>query len=58
MGTMHRPAIVVPWVLVMVAIIVVVDILFFRNHMWLRLGVNVAIVLCFGGAYVGLSRRR
>lgn len=35
-------------VLVMVAVVVGVDVLFFRGHFWLRLMVNVGIVLVFG----------
>lgn len=33
------------FVLLMVAIIVAVDVLFFRHHLWYRLMVNVGIVL-------------
>ena len=34
-------------VLVLVAVVVGVDVLFFRNHFWERLMVNVGIVLVF-----------
>jgi hypothetical protein len=37
--------------LVMIAIIVGVDILFFRDHIWERLIVNVGIVLVFVAFY-------
>jgi hypothetical protein len=35
------------FVLCMVAVIVGVDVFFFRSHLWLRLLVNVGIVLVF-----------
>jgi predicted cobalt transporter CbtA len=44
------------YVLTMVAVIVGVDILFFRNHFWARLVVNVAIVLVFGAFYFRFLR--
>jgi len=40
------------YVLVMVAVVVSVDILFFRNHIWERLIVNVGIVVIFGAFYL------
>jgi hypothetical protein len=46
-----RQAVVVLYVLVMVAIVVGADILFFRRHFWVRLIVNVGIVLVFGAFY-------
>jgi predicted cobalt transporter CbtA len=42
---MGRQATVVLYVLAMVAVVVGVDILFFRHQFWLRLIVNVGIVL-------------
>lgn len=39
--------IAVPYVLAMIAVIVVIDVLFFRGHLWERLMVNVGIVLVF-----------
>ena len=44
------------YVLTMVAIIVGVDILFFRNHFWARLIANVGIVLVFGAFYFRFLR--
>ncbi|WP_186526113.1 hypothetical protein [Leekyejoonella antrihumi] len=44
-------------VLAMVAVIVGVDVLFFRNHLWARLMVNVGIVLVFGAFYLRFLRR-
>jgi hypothetical protein len=40
------------YALVMVALIVGVDVLFLRHHPWLRLAVNVGIVLLFGVVYL------
>ena len=42
--------------LVMVAVIVVVDLLFFRDHDWARLLVNVGIVLVFAAGYLRFLR--
>ena len=49
---MARPAVAVVYVLAMVAVVVGVDILFFRNRFWARLMVNVAIVLMFAAFYM------
>lgn len=48
---MGRQTVVVLSVLAMVAIIAGVDVLFFRNDFWLRLIVNIAIVLVFAALY-------
>lgn len=50
---MHNPAIFVPLILVMVALIVGVDLLFFRDRTWFweRLAANVGIALLFGAFY-------
>jgi len=45
------------YVLAMVAIIVAVDILFLRGHLWVRLVVNVAIVLVFIAVYFRFLKR-
>jgi hypothetical protein len=45
---MGRQAAVVLYVLALVAVVVSVDVLFFRNQFWARLAVNVGIVLVFG----------
>jgi hypothetical protein len=42
-----RQAAVVLYVVVLVAVVVGVDVLFFRNRFWERLMVNVGIVLVF-----------
>ncbi|HYV80308.1 MAG TPA: hypothetical protein VE979_19460 [Streptosporangiaceae bacterium] len=44
---MGRQAAIVLYVLALVAIVVGVDVLFFRHHLWERLLVNVGIVLVF-----------
>jgi hypothetical protein len=48
---MGRQAALVLYVLVMVAVVVGVDVLFFRNQFWERLIANVGIVLVFGAFY-------
>jgi len=40
------------YVLVMAAVVVGADILFFRHHSWLRLIVNVGIVAVFAAFYL------
>lgn len=49
---------VVLYVVVMAAVIVGVDLAFFRNRFWERLTVNVGIVLVFGASYWMFLRRR
>ena len=44
---MGSKAVVVLYALALVAVVVGVDILFFRHHFWERLIVNVGIVLVF-----------
>jgi len=46
-----RTAYVVLFVLVMVAVVVSVDLLFFRNLFWERLLANIGIVLVFVAFY-------
>ena len=55
---MGRPATVVLYVLAMVAVVVGVDVLFFRHRFWERLMVNVGIVLVFAAFYLRFLRRR
>jgi hypothetical protein len=52
-----RAAAAVLYVLVMIAVVVGVDILFFRHHFWARLLVNVGIVLVFAAFYVRFLKR-
>jgi hypothetical protein len=49
---MGRQAAVVLYVLSMVAVVVGVDVLFFRNRFWERLIVNVGIVMVFAAFYL------
>jgi hypothetical protein len=49
---MSRQIAIVVYVVTMAAIIVGVDVAFFRGHFWERLMVNVGIVLVFGAFYL------
>ena len=49
---MPRNMPVVLYVVVMIAVVVSVDILFFRNRFWERLMVNIGIVLVFAAFYL------
>jgi uncharacterized membrane protein YozB (DUF420 family) len=44
-------------VLLMVAVVVGVDLAFFRHRFWARLIANVAIVVTFGAIYLLVARR-
>jgi hypothetical protein len=48
---MGSQAAVVLYVLALVAVVVGVDVLFFRHHFWGRLMVDVGIVLVFAAFY-------
>jgi hypothetical protein len=48
---MSRQVVGALYVLVMVAVVVSVDLVFFRHQFWPRLAVNVGIVLVFGAFY-------
>jgi hypothetical protein len=50
-------AVVVLYVLALVAVVVGVDVLFFRNQFWERLLVNVGIVLVFATFYLRFLKR-
>jgi hypothetical protein len=54
---MGRSAAVGLYVLALVAVVVGVDVLFFRNRFWLRLMVNVGIVLVFVSFYLRFLKR-
>ena len=54
---MGRSAAAVLYVAVMAAVIVGVDVAFFRNRFWERLTVNIGIVLVFGAFYFRFFRR-
>lgn len=49
---MGRHAAVALYVLTLVAVVVGVDVLFFRHHFWERLMANVGIVLVFAAFYL------
>jgi hypothetical protein len=55
---MGRRAAVVLYVLALVAVVVGVDILFFRHQFWERLIVNVGIVLIFVVFYLRFLKRQ
>ena len=48
---MGRHTAVVLYVVAMVAVIVAVDFMFFRNRFWERLAANIGIVLVFAAFY-------
>jgi hypothetical protein len=54
---MGRRDAVVLYVLAMVAVVVGVDVLFFRHRVWERLMVNVGIVLVFAAFYLRFLKR-
>jgi hypothetical protein len=54
---MRRQAAVVLYLLALVGIVVGVDVLFFRDHFWERLIVNVGIVLVFVAFYWRFLKR-
>ena len=54
---MGSRAAVALYVLVMVAVVVGVDVLFFRHRFWERLMVNVGIVLVFAALYLRFLKR-
>jgi hypothetical protein len=53
---MGRQVAVVLYVMAMVAVIVGVDLAFFRNRFWERLAVNMGIVLVFAAFYLRFLR--
>lgn len=55
---MRRQPGIALYVLALVAVVVGVDILFFRHRFWERLIANVGIVLAFGAFYLGFLKRR
>jgi hypothetical protein len=54
---MGRQAAIVLYVLAMIAVVVAVDVLFFRDRFWERLAVNVGLVLVFLAFYSRFLRR-
>ncbi len=55
---MARQATVVLYVIAMVAVVVGADVLFLRHQLWLRLIVNVGIVIIFAVLYVRFLKLR
>ena len=53
---MGRPATSVLYAVAMAGVVVAVDVLFFRGHVWERLAVNVGIVLVFVAFYFRFLR--
>jgi hypothetical protein len=49
---MTRPIIVAVYVVALIAVVVGVDVLFFRDRFWARLIVNIGIVLVFAAFYL------
>ena len=54
---MGRHAGIAFYVLALIAVVVGVDVLFFRYRFWERLMVNVGIVLVFGAFYLRFLKR-
>jgi hypothetical protein len=52
-----RQAAIVLYVLALVAVVVGVDVLFFRHYLWPRLIVNVGIVLVWAAVYLRFLKR-
>lgn len=48
---MSKQIVVVIYIVVMIAVIVGVDVAFFRHRFWERLAVNIGIVLVFGAFF-------
>ena len=55
---MRRQATLVLYVLLLAAVIIAVDVSFFRNRFWQRLAVNIGIVLVFAAFYFRFLRGR
>jgi flagellar biosynthesis protein FlhB len=54
---MGKQAAIALYVLALVAVVVAVDVLFFRHHFWERLIANVGIVLVFAAFYFRFLKR-
>ncbi len=54
---MGRQGAVALYILALVAVVVGVDVLFFRNRFWQRLMVNIGIVLVFAAFYLRFLKR-
>ncbi len=54
---MGSQATIVLYILLLIAVVVAVDFLFFKNHFWERLTVNIGIVLVFAAFYFRFLKR-
>ena len=54
---MGTQATTVLYILLLIAVVVALDFLFFRNHFWERLTVNIGIVLVFAAFYFRFLKR-
>ena len=54
---MPRNTYVVLYVLVLIAVVVSLDVLFFRHHFWPRLIVNVGIVMVVAAFYLRFLKK-
>ena len=54
---MGRQAVIALYLLALGAVVVGVDVLFFKNRFWERLMVNVGIVLAFAAFYLRFLKR-
>ena len=54
---MGRQAAIVLYILLLIAVVVAVDFLFFKHHFWERLTVNIGIVLVFAAFYFRFLKR-
>lgn len=53
---MKRDLIIVGYLVIMGGLIIIIDVLFLRDHFWWRLGTNVGIVAVFSLFYVFVLR--
>lgn len=54
---MGRQTTILLYVAILAAVIVAVDLLYFRNRFWERLMVNIGLVLVFAGFYLRFLKR-
>lgn len=54
---MGSRATIVLYILLLIAVVVAVDFLFFKNRFWERLTVNIGIVLVFAAFYFRFLKR-
>jgi hypothetical protein len=54
---MGKQTAIVLYVLLLIVVVVGVDVLFFRDHIWERLAANIGIVLIFGAVYFRFVKR-